>query len=313
MVESFFTALNVVLPICFMMLCGTLLKHGGIIKQEFVTPANKLIFRLLLPASLFRSCYSGNLQSAGNLRMIIFCCSCVLAVFLLYIPIAKAISSNNSEQSVIVQAAFRGNLAMFGLPVLTLLYNGEHLGIMAILLAFIIPELNILAVICFEVFGGQKKSLKHVFLHICQNPLILAIILGILCNITKIRIPAFLDKALEQLAGATTPLAFVLLGISFSFKAARSNRKLLSVAIIGKLIILPFFAFACGIMLGIRGPALASVITLFGSPTAVSSVPMAEELGGDTRLASEAVVISTMLGVFTMFGWLFLLSYFHLL
>lgn len=313
MKEGFSTALNVVLPVCIMMLCGTGLKRSGLLKPEFISAANKLVFRLFLPVSLFRNCYTGDLRDAGYGRMILFCCLCILLMFLLYIPAAKKSSPRDEERSVILQASFRGNLAMFGVPVLSLLYDGENLGVMAILLAFIIPELNILAVLCFEIFSGKKAHLRQLLSHIARNPLILAILAGIACNLLHIRLPVFLNKSLESLSAAATPLSFVLLGASFRIASARSNRSALTVALFGKLLLFPLIAISFGVLLGFRGPALASAVTLFGAPVAVSSVPMAEELGGDTALASEAVVLSTILSVFSIFGWILLMSYLRLL
>lgn len=318
MIESIITALNVVLPITLMMLCGALLRKAGIIRKELVPSINKLVFRLFLPVSLFRTCYSSELKIDGNMKMVLFCCLSIFIVFLIFMPIVRKAEPTNARRSVILQGVFRGNLAMFGVPVLTLLYDEANLGVMAILLAFMIPELNVLAVLCFEVFSTnsserKKAEWRSVLLSIAKNPLINAIFLGILCNVLYISLPDFIGKTLVSLAQVATPLTFVMLGASFSFASARRNRKTLALILSGKLLVLPLTALIIGIPMGFRGPMLASAITLFGSPVAVSSVPMTEEMQGDTALASEGVVISTMLGVFTMFIWIFAMSVFGLL
>lgn len=296
-----------------MLLAGALLKRLGIIKKELIPSMNKLVFRLFLPVSLFRTCYSSELKLDGNLKMILFCCMSILIVFLLFIPIVRKTEPASERRSVMLQAVFRGNLAMFGVPVLTLLYDESSLGVMAILLAFMIPELNVLAVLCFEVFSGKAADWRSVLLRIAKNPLICAILLGILFNCLHIGLPVFAEKTLESLSGVATPLTFVMLGANFSFASARHNRRALTLALGGKLMVLPLVALLLGITMGFRGPILASAITLFGSPVAVSSVPMTEEMGGDVDLASECVVISTLLGVFTMFIWIFGMSHFGLL
>ena len=313
MLDNLMTSLNVVLPLCLMLICGFLLRKSGYIDSGFISKTNKIIFRLFLPASLFRSCYTSDLNVGENIRLIVFCCLAILTMFLLFIPISKRLDSSNPRRSVILQASFRGNIAMFGVPVLTLLYKGENLGIMAVLLAFMIPELNILAVLCFDIFSLKKTDLKQVLLKIAKNPLICSILLGILFNVLKLDLPGTLDTAVEKIAAVATPLSFVMLGAGFSFRAARSNIKPLSVMLTGKLIIFPAIAMIAGILLGLKGPALASAITLFGSPVAVSSVPMADELGGDLQLAGDAVVISTVISVLTMFVWIFLMSALNLL
>lgn len=213
-----------------------------------------------------------------------------------------------------LQGAFRGNLAMFGIPVLTLVYQGNHLGIVGTLMAFMIPELNILAVLAFEVFGIGKGNWGKVFWKILTNPLIIAVCLGLLCNLLRIPLPAFLDTSIQTMASAMSPLAFVALGASFSFVSMRGHMRQLSAILVGKLILLPLMTILLGIfVIGLRGPSLVSAVTLFASPVAVSSVPMSEEMGGDVALAAEAVVLSTLLGVLSVFVWIFVLAFLNMI
>lgn len=46
------------------------------------------------------------------------------------------------------------------------------------------------------------------------------------------------------------------------------------------------------VLLGIRDVSLATLIAVFASPTAVSSYPMAQQLGGDADLAAAQVVLA---------------------
>ena len=45
-----------------------------------------------------------------------------------------------------------------------------------------------------------------------------------------------------------------------------------------------------------------------GAPTAVSSYPMAQQMGGDGPLAAQAVVLTSAFSLCTMFLWIFLLK-----
>lgn len=313
MAKSFLAALSVILPIALMLLCGAGARKATYIDKQFISSANKLIFHLFLPLSLFESCYTSPLGNTESVKMIIFCCAGILLMFLIYIPISKNTDSMDSRRSVILQASFRGNLAIFGFPVLSLMYDSSQLGVMAILMAFMIPELNLLAVISFEFFSGKKANLKHAIIRIVKNPLIIAILFGVIFNLLSVPIPSPIMKAISSMASVTTPLAFLALGADFSFTSARENWKAISVALIGKLVLLPLLALLVGVALGLRGPMLVSAVTLFGAPVAVSSAPMAAEMGGDRELANQAVVVSTLIGVFTMFVWIFAMSFFGLL
>ncbi|MBQ1935106.1 MAG: AEC family transporter, partial [Clostridia bacterium] len=56
------------------------------------------------------------------------------------------------------------------------------------------------------------------------------------------------------------------------------------------------------------GAHFATLVALFGTPVAVSSVTMAQEMNGDTVLAGQLVVWTTVVSMFTIFLCAFLLK-----
>ena len=62
------------------------------------------------------------------------------------------------------------------------------------------------------------------------------------------------------------------------------------------------------VLLGFRGEALACLLVTFGSPVAVSSFAMAQQMDGDATLAGHAVIISSVFCLVTLFIQIFILS-----
>ena len=58
--------------------------------------------------------------------------------------------------------------------------------------------------------------------------------------------------------------------------------------------------------LGMRGAQFATLMIVFGSPTAVSSFTMAEQMGGDPDLAAQQVALTTIFSSITMFAMIFI-------
>ena len=56
------------------------------------------------------------------------------------------------------------------------------------------------------------------------------------------------------------------------------------------------------------GAQFAALAALFSAPVAVSSVPMAQEMGGDSKLAGQLVVWTTVFSAGTIFLSSFLLK-----
>ena len=53
---------------------------------------------------------------------------------------------------------------------------------------------------------------------------------------------------------------------------------------------------------------MITLLPLFGSPVATSSFAMAQQMGGDSDLAGQLVVYTSIFSIFTMFLWIVVLK-----
>ncbi|MEG0324236.1 MAG: AEC family transporter, partial [Raoultibacter sp.] len=132
-------------------------------------------------------------------------------------------------------------------------------------------------------------------------PLVIAGAAGILCALIGVQFPVVIETTVLQVAQVATPLALIALGGSFSIGDAQKNWRVLSCIVAVRLIIVPVVFLALAVVLGFRGPALGALLALFASPVAVSSYPMAQELGGDDELAGQIVALGTAVSLGTLF------------
>ena len=75
-----------------------------------------------------------------------------------------------------------------------------------------------------------------------------------------------------------------------------------------KLLVFPALFLGIALLLGFRDAPLAVLLTVFGAPIAVSSFTMAQQMGGDDKLAGQLVVFSSIFSIGTMFLLIFLLK-----
>jgi predicted permease len=207
--------------------------------------------------------------------------------------------------SVMIQGIFRSNLVLFGIPIAGSLYGEDHIGIVSLLAAVIVPLFNALAVIVLEYYRAGKVNYKHVLISILKNPLIIASAIAYILLVFRITIPELLLSPLSSMSKVATPLAFVVLGGTFQFKRLAINMNYLVMAVIGKLILYPGILFAIAISLGFRNEALVALIGAIASPTAVSSFTMAMEIEADGELAGQVVIFTSIAGIITIFLWVF--------
>ena len=206
---------------------------------------------------------------------------------------------------------------MGGIPLAGLLFGDEGTAAATVMSAVSVPMLNVLAVIALSVFkgDGKSKSVKHILADIAKNPLLQAILAGVVCvaartllqkNGVSFRLsdikPVFVF--LEYLASVATPLALVTLGAQFDFSSVKELRREIIAGTLMRTAVVPLIGIGCAYLLfgdTFSGAHFSTFVALFATPVAVSSVPMTQEMGGDTVLAGQLVVWTTLFSVLSVF------------
>lgn len=212
----------------------------------------------------------------------------------------------NSRRGVMIQASFRSNFLLLGMPLLQELCPGADLATASIMLVIVVPCFNALAVVTLETFSRKQIDVRQILLGIARNPLIIASVIGLLTNFSGLHLPDCLENPVSQLGASASPVALLLLGAQFEVRDVRLHRRNLAVCAALRLLVYPAIALPLAALAGLRGPEFAVLISVFATPTAVSSFSMAAQMGGDPDLAASAVTVTTLLSAATMFLWIFL-------
>ena len=305
--DNLILSFNIVLPLFLCMAVGYLLRQIHMLEPGILSKLNALCFKVFLPIYLFNNLYSTDLGTAFNLKLILFAVFGNILFFLLLFFLIPKFEPENKNRGVMIQGIFRSNFALFGLP-LAISLVGDKSGPTSLLVGVLVPVYNVLAVVTLETFRGGKPNIRKIIRGILTNPLIIASAIGILVNISGLVLPAPVKKASTDLGSVATPLSLVALGGSFVFSRVSSYRMQLVISVAGRLVISPIIFVTLGILFGFRNETLVPILIFAGAPTAVSSFPMAEQMGGNGELAGQIVVIASALAVFSMFLWIFLLK-----
>lgn len=309
--QNFILAVNVVMPISLIMLLGAYLKKINMLDDATVNKMNRLVFRVFMGILMFVNIYNVRTQNINIKENIKFLGSPILIVLAIllfsWLFYLKKID-NKREFAVMVQGVYRGNFALFGLPVAENLYGAEGAGKVSMLIGIIVPLYNIIAVILLEYYSGRNISWKKMIKSTLTNPLIVGCISAALCIKFGIELPKPIYKTLSDLAKIATPLSFVILGASLRFgNMVKNLKKLISVNFL-KLIINPSITLLCGYYLNFSEIEMVALLAMSGCPTAVSSFTMAKEMDVAGDLAGEIVVSTTVFSLFTIFVWILILK-----
>lgn len=317
--ENLAISVNAVLPLIICMAAGYLFRRTKLVDEGFCRKCNTFCFKTFLPLMIFMNVYNSDLESAVQPGAFLFAAAAVLVIFaaaFLIIPrIVKKGSVDSagspvsaaSRQAVLIQCIFRSNFVIFGYQVVANVYGAGQAAVASVMAAIVVPLYNVLAVITLEYFTNSKNGLRPVILGIIKNPLIIGAVAALLFKLSGLTLPAPLHTGLSDMAGMATPLALVVLGGTFHFDALRRNAGALAIGTLGKIVVPPLVMVPIAAALGFRDANLLSLVIVFASPAAVNSYTMAAAYGHDPELAGQLVVVTSVLSMVSVFGWIFLL------
>ena len=290
------------------MFIGAFIKRAGLITDEETKKFNKIIFIVCFPPMMFSNLYGRELEHAVDLKLIIFTVSTVLVLYALTVIFVLKIEKSQKTRGAMIQAIYRSNFVIMGLPVVQNVFGKGDLAVTAMMVTIIVPMYNVIAVVTLEVFRGSKPDLKDIFKNLLKNPILIGAICGIIAILTGLKLPTALENPISMLGEAASPLALLLLGASFNFDTVAKEKRNLTICLIGRLLIFPAVGLIGGALMGFTGVKLMTLVAIFASPSAVTSFTMAQQMDSDYELAGNCVVFSSAISCFTMFMWIFVLK-----
>lgn len=322
-------SLNIVLPLLLLAMCGFVLKKLALLPDSFYQAAEKLVFKVALPCSLFLNVYNAKPEETFDARLIVFCVIGIAVTFFLPCIIVPVFLKDDAARGAFIQGVYRSNFAILGLPIAERLFAESGKAVVGSLMPFTIPMFNIFAVTILSIFAPSEKKLsapqiaRKSAIGIVTNPLIIGIVLALPFMLLGWRLPSPITSTIDYLGKMTTPLALLCLGASMSRGKSGSTENAdekrgsgfglaLSAALI-KVAVIPAIVVITAVLLGFRGVQLGVIFILFGAPTAVSSYIMAKNMNSDHELAGRILLLSTALCSVTVFIGIYLMKTFSLI
>jgi len=307
--NNFIVAFSVVFPMLVMMLIGVFCGRKGILSPTLARQVDSINFRIFLPCLLFINVYQTDLAQNASADALLFALLLYFALVAFLVVIVPKIIRDPARISVVCQAIYRGNFVIFGLSITQSLYGEGNSGTAALMSSVIVPLMNITTVILMERYrpsGDGHVSVKKLVTGIVKNPLVIAGFSGLALLLLDIHLPEMVEDVFVSLSRAATPLAFTMLGATLSVEGFLKNRKILTLTVLVRMVLVPAVTLILSVLVGFRGPELAGLMVFFASPIAVSSFTMAQQMGADGELAGQLVALTSVTSLFTIFCITFL-------
>ena len=301
-------SLNAVTPFAFYIVYGMILKKLGAVDVDFMKKVNNFSFKCLFPTMIFWNLYSSQDNMVINPTLMIVAISALCVTILAASAFCIKFIADKPKQPVIVQAIYRSNSLLFALPLTTSIFGAESRAVATMTIAVIVPFYNVSSVLLFEFFRGGKRDAKSLLKKVLTNPIIMGAIVGFSAMLIHLHLPAPIEKPIGAISSMVTPLACIILGTQLNMKSVVKDLKYIVPTLAAKLILLPALSLPLSMLFGFSPVERFVFFSIFATPIATSSFPMAASMGGDGDLAAELVAMSTVGSVITLFFWILLLN-----
>jgi predicted permease len=303
-------SLSVIGPVVLLIVFGYGLYKTGLMNDDFVERASRLIFNFALPALLFTTIITSKATELSEPTMLIVGVLGTLSVCLLLIFASPYFVAKRTDLGVVIQGGFRSNMGIIGLAYCANAYGEAGLALASIYLGALTITYNVLSVLILNYYLDSKTSFLRVSKGVVTNPIILAIVSGLLVSHFQIELPQVVLNSADYFAQLTLPLALLCTGAALRFSSFRNDMKAATFSIFIKCTIYPICIVLAAIYFDLRGMTLGTLYLMSIAPTAAASYIMVRKIGGNHQLAAHIIAISTIISVpVTIAGYSLLLNY----
>ena len=265
-------------------------------KEPFpVEVVNNLVFHFFLPVTTFYSIARLPEIRAGELLLVTASGFAALyATYLFAVLVARLCGLSDRFRKTFLLAAAYGNHIFLGVPI-CYAFMGERGTVPA--LFFALGGYLFLYGVGIYIMTGRATPAA-----IFKNPLILAMVAGILFAALRIPLPSLLSHTFALMNTATFPLSMVVVGgglkLRFFVDSTRMTHAVCASGI--KLLISPLIAWGICLALGLTRDQLEICVLQSAMPSAVLVTIFSVKYEADPVFSNAIVSLTTLAGMATI-------------
>ncbi|HEY0946026.1 MAG TPA: AEC family transporter [Opitutaceae bacterium] len=287
--------LNLLAPVFLLIALGAGLQRSGLLPVDLQAGLNRITYWVGLPVLIFTSLANAEHGEGEVGRLLLALLLGTLVSVLLAWGAARLLGLAVEAHGTFVQAAFRGNLAFVGLPlVLTMPGVPRTTAIFAMAPMLVVYNALAVGALLASQHRGSAGMTGIIGREIVRNPIVIASVLGGIFYVRDWHLPTALDRTLLQLARMAVPMALLCIGGALVLTPLKGNRRVAVAGAVFKTAVSPLIGYGVGRALGLGVGEMLVTLMLMACPTAAVSYTMVRQIGGDEAVAASVIVLSTL-------------------
>ncbi|MFY8030953.1 MAG: AEC family transporter [Devosia sp.] len=306
--------LNVILPVFALMMLGNLAVRFKLFPTEGVRGLVMFVNNFATPCLLFQALATADFSATFNFSVIGPFYVGAVSVFTIGAILAVKLFGNRPGEGVSSGfAAMFTNTVLIGIPIMTRAYGPEALPTTFSIIAFHASVLITMGMLVMELVRRDgaplHKALWVALIRIVSNPLLWGIVLGAAVNISGLKLVEPVEAFIAMMAAAVTPAALFGLGGALNeYKLSENWAQSLTMSAL-KLIVQPLIAYVIMVpIMQVDHEFARYGVLLAAMPSGINAYVFASYYNRGINVATNTVLISTVLSLLTVSAWLYILG-----
>ncbi|MDB4835113.1 AEC family transporter [Cyclobacteriaceae bacterium] len=292
------SSFEAITPLFLLIVVGIVLIKTKIGNLNWSNTFNKYALNLGFPALIFHALASTRAPLGEYSTLIVVNSGYILLCFTVA---TLAFRKLENKSSFVIGIIFH-NIAFLGIPIIDRLIGVEAKNEAIIIAATYLFWVFTLGIIFLEKENAKETSILALLKSLAKNPLLLAVLSGVIFNIFQIHLPTIIKAPISLIAQSVTPVILISIGIFFgSLSISKKDIYQPFLFTVITLIICPLGLFATSDFININ---MKSSIIEAAMPMALTPFTLAEAYPSlNKRFIATAILLSTALSYITIPLW----------
>ena len=292
------------LPVVILIAIGFVAGRAGWVSANSTKDLSKLVFTVFLPPMLFRTMVNVHPENLQGKPLLAY----VIGMALMYALMFFA-AGRNRRAAVLGLAASYSNTVMIGIALIQFAYGEQGVAVLLALVAVHTLLMLSLATVVLELVTLREKEgakghplriMASSIWNTVKQPMIFPILLGLAYAQTGWGIHAVMDRPLQMLGNAFSPMAVVLVGITLAATRVGEHWRIALGLSFLKNLAHPLVVVGVGMALGLQGLPLAVMVVTAALPIGANVFLFAQRYETALPEVTAAVAVSSAVALVTV-------------
>ena len=303
---------NVVAPVFIVVAAGYAAVRSRILADEPIDQLMKFAIQFAIPCLLFSATSTIDLAVAFNWRLLLsYYAAAICSFAIAYVVVRYGFKRRPGEAVGIAFGALFSNLVLLGLPISERAWGIDGMAPSFALVSVNAPICYLVGITTMELLRADGRSFvetsRIVVNAIFRNSMMIGITLGFLVNFSGLPLPGALLGAIDLLARASLPVAlFALGGLLTRYQLSKSLGEAGVISTIS-LIVQPALVWLLAWFVQLPDATTRAIVLMAAAAPGLNAYLFAAMYNRGQDSAASSVLLSTLLSLFTITGWLILL------